>query len=59
MIVKRNIMINRAGGNAGKNSVNYRVSLPAEMVRELGITHDDKSVVLICENKKIIIQKNK
>ncbi|MFR4164178.1 MAG: AbrB/MazE/SpoVT family DNA-binding domain-containing protein [Paraclostridium sordellii] len=53
----RNIMINKAGGTAGKNSVNYRISLPAYMVKELGITKDDRSVTLKLENKKIIIEK--
>ena len=27
--IKRNIMMQKAGGNAGKNSVGYRISLPA------------------------------
>lgn len=58
MQAKRNIMINKAGGNSGENTKNYRVSLPADMVRELGVTEEDRSVVLTCEDGKIVIEKN-
>ena len=58
MQVKRNIMFAKAGGTAGKNSKNYKISLPADMVRELGVTEEDRSVVLICENGKVIIKKD-
>lgn len=56
--VKRNIIIAKAGGNAGKNSVGYRISLPAQMVRDLGVTPDDRSVILYMEDGKLIIEKD-
>lgn len=56
--VDRNIMINKAGGNSGANTKNYRVSLPADMVRTLGITENDRSVTLTCKDGKIIIEKS-
>lgn len=55
--VKRNVMINKAGGTAGKNSVNYRISLPAEMIRAIGITEVDRSVNVKFIDGKIIIEK--
>ena len=58
-MVERNIIIAKAGGTAGKNSVNYKISLPAEMVKELGITPEDKSVIVSFEGGKIIIEKKK
>ncbi len=58
-MVERNIIIAKAGGTAGKNSVNYKISLPAEMVKELGVTPEDKSVIVSFENGKIIIEKKK
>lgn len=58
MKVERNIMINKAGGNSGANTKNYRVSLPADMVRELGVTESDRGVILTCENGRIIIEKS-
>lgn len=59
MQVKRNIMFAKAGGTAGKNSKNYKISLPADMVRELGVTEEDRSVILSCEDGKIVIEKDK
>lgn len=41
-MVKRNIIISNAGGNSsGKN---YKISLPARMVKALGVTEDDRGV---------------
>lgn len=57
MQVKRNVMINKAGGTAGKNSVNYRLSLPADMVKALGISEADRGVTLEFDGEKIIIKK--
>lgn len=59
MKADRNVMINKAGGNSGQNTKNYRISLPADMVRALGVTENDRAVTLTCENGKIIIEKSK
>lgn len=59
MRVKRNIMINKVGGNAGKGAVNYRISLPAEMVRGIGVTPEDRAVVVDFDGKTIRISKEK
>lgn len=56
-MVERNIIIAKAGGTAGKKSVNYKISLPADMIKEIGITPDDKSVLVSLEKGKIIIEK--
>lgn len=58
MQAKRNIMINKAGGHSGANTKNYRVSIPADMIRELGVTEDDRSVILTCENGMLTIKKS-
>nr|DAL17269.1 MAG TPA_asm: Toxin SymE, type I toxin-antitoxin system [Caudoviricetes sp.] len=50
-------MINKVGGNAGKESVNYKVSLPAEAVRMIGVTKEDRKVILECDEEKITIKK--
>lgn len=57
MNVKRNIMINKAGGTASKNGKTYRLSIPADMIRDLGVTEDDRSVILSCENGILTIKK--
>ena len=56
-MVERNIIIAKAGGTAGKKSVNYKISLPADMIKEIGITPDDKPVLVSLEKGKIIIEK--
>lgn len=56
-MVERNIIMGKAGGTAGKNSVNYKISLPAEMVKALGITQEDKSVMVDYMDGRIIIEK--
>lgn len=50
-------MINKAGGNAGKESANYKISLPSEAVRMLGITKEDRKVILEYDEEKITIKK--
>lgn len=56
-MIKRNVIIGKAGGTAGKNSVNYKLSIPADMVKKLGVTPEDKEVTLYMEDGKIIIKK--
>ena len=50
-------MVNKAGGTASKNGKTYRVSIPAEMIRELGVTDEDRGVILTSENGEIRIKK--
>lgn len=56
-IRKRNIMINKAGGTAGKESVNYRLSLPAPWVEQLGLSKEERGLILSFDGTKIIIEK--
>lgn len=59
MTANRNVIFNKAGGNSGKGSYNYKINIPADMVRELGVTESDRVVTLTLENGKIIIEKVK
>lgn len=54
--IERNIIIAPVGKHR-PNSVNYKISLPVEMMRELGITKDDPTVNIYMKDKKIIIEK--
>ena len=54
---KRRLMINKAGGTAGKDSVNYRVSLPAPWVKSMGLNENDRELELEFDGEKIIIKK--
>lgn len=55
--IKRKILFNKPGGTASKNSIMARLTLPPEFVKELGITPDEKEVIISLEDKKIIIEK--
>lgn len=56
-MAERNIIIAKAGGTAGKNSVNYKISLPADMVKAIGVTSEDRAVNVLLENGRIVIKK--
>lgn len=58
-MVERNIIMGKVGGTAGKNSINYKISLPAEMVKALGVTRENKTVLVSFDNEKIVIEKKK
>ena len=58
MQVKRNVIFNKAGGNASKNAMTYKINIPADMIRELGVTEEDRSVTLTCENGVLTIKKS-
>lgn len=55
---KMKVMVNKAGGNAGPDSYNYRVSIPTSWAKELNITKQDNSVDLSLENGAIIIKRD-
>ncbi len=57
MQVNRNVIFNKAGGNASKNAITYKINIPADMIRELGVTDDDRSVTLTCKNGIVTIEK--
>ena len=58
--IERNIMFAKAGGNASKNAYTCRISLPMDAIKALGVTPDDRSVMLtIKENKVVIVKETK
>jgi len=59
-VFKRNVIFNKAGGNAGKESFGYKISLPAEIIHGLGIEKDDRGVILEWDevNKVLKISKD-
>ena len=56
-IRKMKLLVNKAGGNAGKNSCNFRVSLPASWIREMGLNENIRNLELTFDGYKIIITK--
>lgn len=54
---KARIIFNRVGGNAGKNSLNTKISLPKSWVDNLELTPDNREVILRKLNNRIILLK--
>ena len=52
------ILFSKSGGTASKNGLTNRVTIPTVWVREMGITKDDREVVLKFENGIITIEKS-
>lgn len=52
-------MMQKAGGNSEKNTLSYRISLPAQIICDLGVTPENKVVLLYMEDGKLIIEKDK
>ena len=55
--IKRKVLFNKPGGTASKNSIMARITLPPEYVKALGITQEDKEVIISLENNAIVIKK--
>ena len=55
--VERNVIYGKAGGKSSKNTYSCKVSLPVAALDALGVTVDDRSVVLEIEDGKVTIRK--
>ena len=51
------VMFNKAGGNASKNSISNKISLPSKWVSEMGMTTSQRTVKVTYDGEKIIIEK--
>lgn len=58
MKIDRNLIFNKAGGNASRNSYSCKMSIPAAAIDALGVTPDDREVTLEILDGKVIITKN-
>lgn len=54
---KAKILINRTGGNAGAHSKGYRVALPSAWMKSLGITENDREVLLQFDGECITLRR--
>jgi len=55
---KGNMTITSPGGNASRNAIGFRVTIPTLWGKEMGISKDDRKIQLtFTEDRKIIIEK--
>lgn len=57
-IIKRKVLFNKPGGTASKNAMMARITLPPEFAKALGVTQEDKEVLISLEEDKIVIKKD-
>jgi hypothetical protein len=53
----KNVTVTKASGNASINSLKYQLNIPSEWARQIGLTKEDKSISMMFDGKKIIIEK--
>ncbi len=51
------VMFNKSGGTASKNSYSPKISIPKAWLDDMEITLDEREVIAVYEDKKIIIKK--
>lgn len=52
------VIFNKSGGNSSKNSFTHKLSIPTNWIKEMGITQDDREVVLKFKDGFITIEKH-
>ena len=55
----KKLIVTKQGGTASKNAVTSRLTLPAEIVKSLGITPEDQNVELEMVGDPLTIRKHK
>ena len=51
------VSFNKSGGTAKGNAITNRVTIPTSWIKQLGITEDNRDVILRLEDYRIIIEK--
>lgn len=54
---KLRVMFNKAGGNASKGAMTTRITIPNAWVKQMGITPEQRDVMVTFDNNKITIEK--
>lgn len=57
--MKKKITVCKSGGTASKNALIYRLTVPAEVIKALGVTPEDRSVELEMVGDTLAIRKTK
>lgn len=54
---KLKAIVAKAGGNAGKQSLNYKMSIPSKWANDMGISQEDRQLKATYKDGKILIEK--
>lgn len=55
----KKITVCKSGGTASKNALIYRLTVPAEMIKALGLTPEERSVELEMVGDMLTVRKHK
>ena len=54
---KAKLLLDKAGGTAGSNTMKYRVSLPSSWVHAMGLGQNERNLILVFEDGEICVRK--
>lgn len=54
---KMRAIVGKSGGHSGKNTLNYKVSIPSVWANKLNITQENRDLIMIFDGEKITIQR--
>lgn len=57
MKIDRNLIFNKAGGNASRGAYSCKLSIPAAAVAALGVTPEDREVTLEILDGAVLVKK--
>lgn len=55
---KCKISVGKPGGNASKNAKNYRLSIPSKWVQEMGVSPEERELLISFDGKQITVVKD-
>lgn len=50
-------IVGLVGGNAGKDTVSFKTSIPSSWARAMGISKEDRDILMTFDGEKIVISK--
>lgn len=56
---KCKISVGKPGGNASKNAKNYRLSIPSKWVQEMGLSPEERDLLISFDGECITVKKAK
>lgn len=54
---KAKVIFNKSGGTASKGGITNRITIPTTWIREMGITEEERNVIIEFDGKTITIEK--
>ena len=54
---KAKVIFNKSGGTASKGGITNRITIPTTWIREMGITEEERNVIIEFDGNTITIEK--